>query len=115
MVLVDGMQISRDNFYSKDPTRPFVIRSLRKSSVRKKILEYLYDISPSSSYTSEIAYNVKTTSTNVIGAIRGMGARYKEEESLEYLKIVEKVDSNTNIKLYKISDFGKEIIESLKR
>lgn len=95
--------------------RPFVIRSLRKSSVRKKIAEYLYEISPSCSYTSEIAHNVQTTPTNVIGAIRGMGIRYKEEESLKYLKIVEQVDSNNNIKLYKISDFGKDLIDSLKK
>ena len=109
------MQDIEGAFTSKDILKPLAVRSLRRSNVRKKIAEYLFDISPSGSYTSEIAYNVKTTSTNVIGAIRGMGARYKEEESLEYLKIVEKVNSNSNIKLYKISDFGKEIIESLKR
>jgi predicted transcriptional regulator with HTH domain len=66
---------------SIDIKRPLVIRALRRSNVRKKIAEYLFEISPSSSYTSEIAYNVKTTPTNVIGAIRGMGTRYKEEES----------------------------------
>ncbi|HVP99909.1 MAG TPA: archaellum operon transcriptional activator EarA family protein, partial [Candidatus Thermoplasmatota archaeon] len=57
---------------SPDILKPLVIRSLRRSSVRKKIAEYLFDISPSGSYTSEIAYNIKTTPTNVIGAIRGM-------------------------------------------
>jgi len=112
---VDGVQSELNDIYSRNPMRPFVIRSLRKSSVRKKIAEYLYEISPSCSYTSEIAHNVKTTPTNVIGAIRGMGIRYKEEESLEHLKIVEQVDSNSNIKLYKISDFGKGLIDSLQK
>jgi len=109
------VQSELNNIIPRNSARPFVIRSLRKSNVRKKIAEYLFEINPSCSYTSEIAYNVKTTPTNAIGAIRGMGVRYKKEESLEQLKIVELVDSSSNIKLYKISDFGKEIVGSLKR
>ena len=105
------------NAFSKDHMRPLVIRSLRRSNVRKKITEYLYDISPSGSYTSEIAYNCKTTPTNVIGAIRGMDQRYRQEESLISLQIVEQVDSGKNhdIKLYKITDFGKELLSSLNK
>jgi len=94
--------------------RPLVIRALRRSIVRKKIAEYLFEISPSSSYTSEIAYNIKTTPTNVIGAIRGMESRYKEEESLINLNIVEEKSSSGNIILYGLTSFGKEIMESLK-
>ena len=100
--------------FSRDNRRPLVIRSLRRSNIRKKIADYLFDICPNGSYTSEIAYNVKTTPTNVIGAIRGMGSRYKQEESLIALEIVEQVQSNSNIKLYKLTDFGKEIVESLR-
>ena len=73
--------------------RPMVIRALRRSNIRKKIAEYLFDISPSSSYTSEIAFNIKTTPTNVIGALRGMGSRYKEDGSLISLNIVEEKDT----------------------
>ncbi len=94
--------------------RPIVIRALRRSNIRKKIVEYLFEISPSSSYTSEIAYNIKTTPTNVIGAIRGMGLRYKEDESLIGLNIIEEKESGKNIKLYGLTSFGKQIIESLK-
>jgi hypothetical protein len=94
--------------------KPLVIRALRRSNVRKKIAEYLFEISPSSSYTSEIAYNIKTTPTNVIGAIRGMESRYREEESLLALKIVEEKSSGKNIKLYGLTSFGREIMESLK-
>jgi len=95
--------------------KPLAIRSLRRSNVRKKIAEYLFDISPSGSYTSEIAYNVKTTPTNVIGALRGMNSRYRDDESLISLKLVEQINSgkNNDIKLYKLTDFGKEIIDSL--
>ncbi len=108
------MQSDNLDAFSRDNIRPLVIRSLRRSNVRKKIADYLFDICPNGSYTSEIAYNIKTTPTNVIGAIRGMGSRYKAEESLISLEIVEQVKNNSNIKLYKLTDFGKEIVESLK-
>ena len=107
------MQNDRDVAFSIDHKRPLVIRSLRRSNIRKKIAEYLFEISPSGSYTSEIAYNVKTTPTNVIGAIRGMGSRYKEEESLIALEIVEQITGGNDVKLYKLTDFGKEILGSL--
>jgi predicted transcriptional regulator with HTH domain len=94
--------------------RPLVMRALRRSAVRKKIAEYLFDISPSCSYTSEIAYHVKTTPSNVIGAIRGMGDRYRQDESLLNLEIVEEKKGGKNIKLYGLTTFGKEIIGTLK-
>ncbi len=109
------MQDDENKTFSKENIRPLIVRSLRRSNVRKKITEYLLDISPSGSYTSEIAYNVKTTPTNVIGAIRGMGNRYKKEESLIDLDIVELIESTSNIKIYKLTDFGKEIIGNMKK
>jgi len=105
------MQDNVDSAISPDILKPLVIRALRRSSIRKKIAEYLFDISPSSSYTSEIAHQVKTTPTNVIGAIRGMGTRYKANESLINLNIVEPIEEHRrDIKLYRITDFGKEIL-----
>ncbi len=109
------MQIDREIAFSKDRIRPLIIRSLRRSNIRKKIADYLFDIGSSGSYTSEIAYNVKTTPTNVLGAIRGMGTRYKEEESLIALEIVEQVSAGKNIKIYRLTEFGKNMIESLKK
>lgn len=84
--------------------------------MRKKIADYLFDISPSGSYTSEIAYNVKTTPTNVIGAIRGMNSRYRDDESLMSLNLVEQIEGgrHRDIKLYRLTDFGKEIVESMR-
>ncbi len=111
---LDGMQESNNIETPIDIRRPLVIRALRRSNVRKKIAEYLFDISPSSSYTSEIAYNVKTTPTNVIGAIRGMESRYKEDESLLGLGLVEEKKSGKNIKLYALTPFGKEVLDSFK-
>lgn len=104
-----------DEDISRDIRRPLVMRALRRSNIRKKIAEYLFDISPSCSYTSEIAYNVKTTPTNVIGAIRGMESRYREEESLLSLNIVEEKKGGKNIRLYGLTPFGREMIETLNR
>ena len=112
--LLDGMQEKNRLELSIDIRRPLVVRALRRSNVRKKIAEYLFEISPSASYTSEIAYNVKTTPTNVIGAIGGMDSRYKEDESLLCLDLVEEKSGGKNIRLYGLTPFGKEIVESLK-
>ncbi len=113
---VDGMQDSDERVISPEILKPLVIRSLRRSNVRKKVAEYLFDISPSGSYTSEIAYNVKTTPTNVIGAMRGMNSRYRDDESLLSLNIVEQIQGgkNRDIKLYRLTDFGKDIVESMR-
>ena len=99
---------------SAELKRPIVIRALRRSNIRKKIAEYLFEISPSYSYTSDIAYNVKTTPTNVIGALRGMNSRYRDDESLLSLNLVEVVESGKNVKIYKLTDFGREIIASMR-
>jgi len=112
-VTLDGMH-EQDNSFATSDLRPLVIRALRRSSIRKKIAEYLFEISPSYSYTSEIAYNVKTTPTNVIGAIRGMESRYREDESLLSLNVVEIQSGGKDVKLYGLTPFGKEMVESLK-
>ena len=108
------MQDSDGTVTSPDTIRPLVIRSLRRSNVRKKIADYLFEISPSGSYTSDIAYNVKTTPTNVIGALRGMSSRYRMDESLLGLNIVEQIEGGKNVKIYRLTDFGKEILQSMK-
>ena len=107
------MQSGSNEDISRDMRRPLVMRALRRSNIRKKIAEYLFDISPSCSYTSEIAYNVKTTPTNVIGALRGMESRYREEESLLSLNLVEEKKGGKNIRLYGLTPFGKEMLETI--
>ena len=113
--MVDGMYDEEIEEMSLEVKRPLVMRALRRSSIRKKIAEYLFDINPSCSYTSEIAYHVKTTPSNVIGAIRGMGDRYRVEESLLNLDIVEEKKGGKNIKLYGLTPFGREMIQSIKK
>jgi len=108
------MQDDEENVTSPDVLRPLVVRSLRRSNVRKRIADYLFEISPSGSYTSDIAYHVKTTPTNVIGALRGMNSRYKDDESLLGLNLVEQIKSGKNIKIYRLTPFGKEILTSMR-
>ena len=43
-----------------------------------------------------------------------MSSRYREDESLIGLKLVEQVDASENLKIYKLTDFGKDMIESMK-
>ena len=93
--------------------KPLAIRALRRSNIRKKIAEYLFEISPNCSYTSEIAYHVGATSSNVIGALRGMNSRYREDESLITLELVEEKNGGKNIRLYALTDFGKEILDTI--
>ena len=108
------MQDDEENVTSPDILRPLVVRSLRRSNVRKRIAEYLFDISPSGSYTSDIAYHVKTTPTNVIGAMRGMHSRYKDDESLLGLNLVEQIKGGKNIKIYRLTDLGKQMLITIK-
>lgn len=108
------MQSEEQGASMLDLKRPLAVRALRRSNVRKKIVEYLFEISPNYSYTAEIAYHVRTTPSNVIGAIRGMEERYKEDESLLNLDIVQERSCGNNVRLYGITDFGKEMIKSVK-
>jgi predicted transcriptional regulator with HTH domain len=112
--MLDGMQKKEEIEASLDIKKPLAVRALRRSNVRKKIAEYLFDISPSYSYTSDIAYHVRTTPSNVIGAIRGMHTRYKEEESLLNLGIIVEKSYGNNIRLYGITPFGKEMLKTMK-
>ena len=93
--------------------RSLAIRAMRRSNVRRKITEYLDTISPRSSYTSEIAYHVGATTSNVIGALRGIHTRYREEESLLQLHLVEEKTGTTHIRCYAITPLGKEILRTM--
>jgi predicted transcriptional regulator with HTH domain len=43
-----------------------------------------------------------------------MSTRYKDDDSLISLKIVEQVETGKNVKIYKLTEFGKEIIQSMR-
>ena len=106
------MQSSKATDLAVEIQRSLAIRALRRSNVRLKIAEYLNEISPNYSYTSEIAYHIGATTSNVIGALRGIHERYREEESLLGLNLVEEKECKTRMRLYSITPFGKEILHT---
>ena len=91
--------------------KPLAIYSLKRSKLRRKITEYLINIDPSCSYASEIAENVNTSPSYVKGAIHGMGSRFREEDSLLKLNIVELKPAGENLVRFGVTPFGKEIFE----
>lgn len=83
-----------------------LLRSIRHSSIRKRVLSFLYSIKPSGSYVSNIAYDIHATPSNVLGAIRGMKSRYDVNDSLLNLNLVELCSVYRNVKFYRITDLG---------
>ncbi|WP_457613955.1 helix-turn-helix domain-containing protein [Methanocaldococcus sp.] len=92
---------------------PMIIRSLNKSKLRKKILYLLYKMYPHGIYLSEISRRVKSDPSNVLGCLKGMNGRYNGHFSLIELGLVECVEKG-GIKIYKLTDYGKKIVEVLK-
>jgi predicted transcriptional regulator with HTH domain len=90
-----------------------ILRSLRRSRVRTEIIMYLYKIYPRASYPAEMSRNIEVDPTNILGGLRGMGSRFDESSSLLKMGLVEKIERE-NIAYYRLSERGKELIESLK-
>lgn len=65
------------------------ILALRKSGVRREVLKYLATIHPESSYPAEIAKHTGLSSTQVIGALRGLNKGYVPKNSLISCGLVE--------------------------
>jgi predicted transcriptional regulator with HTH domain len=84
---------------------------LRKSRVKRKILEYL--IANGCGYASEMARYVNVTPTNILGAVRGMNERYKVCSSLVTLGLVREVKTTEDyrIRIYCITPLGKEAVK----
>ena len=90
-----------------------ILRSLRRSRVRTEVIMYLYKIYPRASYPAEISRNIGVDPTNILGGLRGMGSRFDESNSLLKMGLVDKIERE-NIVYYRLSERGKELIESLK-
>jgi len=93
---------------------PFVIRSINRSELRKRILFYLDQIYPSPTYLSEIARMVKSDPSNVKGALSGLGNRYNGSSSLVSLGLVEIVNDDRGFKYYRLTEYGRRVVKLLK-
>ncbi|NPA47334.1 MAG: transcriptional regulator [Thermococci archaeon] len=92
---------------------PFVIRSLNRSELRKRILFYLDSIYPSPAYLSEIARAIGSDPANVKGALVGLGNRYSEDSSLVNLGLVEVIEKD-GFKHYALTNYGRNVVKLLK-
>ncbi len=97
---------------SADVIDPHIIRSLNKSELRKRVLFYLKEIYPNFTYLSELARNVRSDPSNVLGSLKGMGDRYNSNSSLVELGLVE-LKENNDSKYYRLSDYGKKVVDML--
>jgi len=91
-----------------------ILRSLRRSRVRTEIVMYLYKIYPRASYPAEMSRNIEIDPTNILGGLRGMGNRFDESNSLLKMGLVDKIERGDNVVYYRLSERGKELIESMK-
>jgi len=92
---------------------PHILRSLNKSYLRKKVLFYLDSIYPRCDYLSNIARQIGSDASNVLGCLKGMGNRYNGNSSLIELGLVEVVDRD-GYKYYRITELGRRVAKILK-
>ncbi len=91
---------------------PHILRSLNKSTLRKRVLLHLSSIYPNYDYLANIARKVGSDASNVLGCIRGMGNRYNGNSSLIELGLVEVVDRG-GYKYYRATEMGRRIAKHL--
>lgn len=97
----------------KDVIDPEILRSIHKSRLREEILLFLFDIRPQYSYLSEIARNVRSDPSNVLGCIKGMSKRYSEKRSLMELGLVEVLEKDGK-SYYGVTEKGEKISSYIK-
>ena len=92
---------------------PVAVFALRKSRIRRKVLSYLISIYPSRSYASEIARKNRLRVTDVCGALNGLSDRFKKENSLVDLNLVEKTQRD-NYVFYRATELGAKTLNSIR-
>lgn len=92
---------------------PNIIFILRKSKARKEVLEYLVNIHPDKAYISIISKSTNIGINEIYGALNGVKGRYKKENSLISLGLVDK-DIENGIYLYCATPLGIEVWKSYK-
>ncbi|CAJ36181.1 putative transcriptional regulator [Methanocella arvoryzae] len=90
-----------------------IVASIGRSSVRKKILLYLYHSTASTMY--DIARDTRTAYTNATGAIAGFGKRYGKERSLIHLGLVRMEKGNRGLNVYSLTPEGRRLADVLDR
>lgn len=89
-----------------------IMIALRRSRVRRGILDYLSKIYPTCSYPAEIAEKIKTTPSNVLYALHGADGRYEVSNSLISLGLIE-IEEVEGRRCYNLSEDGLEIAHQI--
>jgi len=89
------------------------VLSLRRSIIRRRILEFLASTGSQGAYLSEIARATGARADQVLMALKGYGDKYRKDLSLLNLKLVQ-FHIDNGVKLYRITDLGIEILAALK-
>ena len=91
-----------------------VVRALRRSRLRAEVVRFLCGVYPEWAYPSIIAESLGASYENVVGALRGLGRRYRPEDSLLALGVVEeRVEGR--LRLYRLRDEYVELCRALGR
>jgi len=77
------------------------------------VLGYLISIYPSTSYASEIARKTRLRVTDVCGALNGLSDRFKKENSLVDLNLVEKTEKD-NYVFYRATEQGHKTLSIIR-
>ena len=88
--------------------------SLRKSKIRRTVLEYLVSVYPKKAYVAEVARETDLRPTDVCGVLNGLSDRFKKENSLVDLGLVKKHEEKDTC-LYSATEVGCEILRLLNR
>ncbi|AFA40181.1 Uncharacterized protein conserved in archaea [Pyrobaculum oguniense TE7] len=91
-----------------------VVRALRRSRLRAQVFEFLCEVYPEWAYPGLIADAVGASYENVVGALRGLGKRYRPEDSLLVLGIVEERREG-KLRFYRLRDEYVELCRALGR
>ena len=88
-----------------------ILRSIKKSKIRREVLKYLSNIYPDRAYLTQIGYDLNKSTTSVNGALIGIGCKYSVESSLLSLKLVS-VISRSGKKYYQLNrPFADEVLQ----
>ena len=88
-----------------------ILRSMKRSGLRKEVLLYLADIYPDRAPLTRISYVLDKHLASVSGALNGIGGNYTLESSLLSLNLVS-VISRSGKKYYQLNrPFADEVLE----
>ena len=79
---------------------PRIIRTLRKSFVRREVLDYLTTIYPGVAYSRQISQAIKLSANHVYGVLMGIKGAYEPDNSLCSQGLAERIEEDGRKEVY---------------